>query len=249
MVLSKRQNGHLTQLPRLAIDPKQRQADYVLLSSDHYHYLERVRRLRVGDPFIIFDGSGHQWLARLAPERSPIEDCLPGTVIELPVSVHMGLAVLKGSGYEDTLRSLTELGVHEITPLLTQYTQVDPGTGKQGRWHKIALEAAEQCERLYWPQIQSPQLWLSWLQSLRVDRVIMCVTRLQVPHLGSVLQQDPTLTSLAVAVGPEGGWSPDEIQQGLDHQVQLVTLGSRILRATTAPIVAASLIAGFWESR
>ncbi len=249
MVLSKRQTGPLSQLPRLAIAPDQHDKAYVVLSSEQYHYLQRVRRLRPGDLFLVFDGTGCQWLARLAPQRSPIELMVASEFSEVPVSIHMGLAVIKGTDFESTLRSLTELGVQSITPLLTERTQIEPGAGKLERWQKIAREAAEQCERLQWPHIHAPQPWPIWLQQVHSHNLIMTIARVKTPHLWQILQRHPDLESIAVAVGPEGGWTDSEINQGLDHQAQLATLGPRILRAVTAPIVVASLITAAVETQ
>ncbi len=251
MVLSERAQSQLaqplTQLPRIAIDPQQRHGNQVELTSPQRRYLERVRRLRDQDPFLVFDGSGHQWLVRLGSSVAVIEQRVGSTTLELPLYTHLGLAVVKGGGFDETIRSLTELGIHELTPLLTARTQVDPKPTKITRWQTIAREAAEQCERSRWPQINPPQSWAAWLAGAQ-GMVCMAVARIDGPHFWHVLQ-DPSLSSIALAIGPEGGWTEAERRQGQEGRIQEVSLGSRILRAVTAPIAAASLIAASVDTR
>ncbi len=259
--------NRITRLARIAIAPEQIEADrhhqdpmglQIRLTPEQRHYLERVRRLQSGDPFLILDGLDHLWLAQLHSEGALIKQVLDPTETELGIDLHLGIAVMKGSGFDDLIRMLTELGVAQITPLLTERTIVQPGSGKLQRWSKIAQEATEQCERLRWPQIHSPQLLSTWLQQIEARPILLAVARREAPHLLTVLQRDlasprrdPVHSSqrsmfsrsIAVAVGPEGGWTDSEIQMGVEHGAQLISLGQRILRAATAPVVIASLVA------
>jgi len=247
MVLSERTHN-LSSLPRLAIDPAQRDpAGGLHLSSSQRHYLQRVHRLRPGDPFLVLDGSGKLWLAHWQPQKCQIATEVETLPRELPVSLHLGLAVVKGLGFDEVFRQVTELGVARITPLLTERTVVEPGPGRQERWQKIVREAAEQCERLHWPQVDPPTSWSRWLAELRANWWGIAVARQDAPLLLQVLPQlrDPVV---ALAIGPEGGWTESERRQAEAYGGVPVSLGPTILRSTTAAVAAASQVAAFYAS-
>lgn len=245
MVLSERTHD-LSSLPRLAIDPAQRDpAGGLHLTSPQQHYLQRVRRLKPGDPFLVLDGSGKLWLAHWQPQGSQIAGEVEALPRELPVYLHLGLAVVKGPGFDEVFRQVTELGAARITPLLTERTVVEPGSGRQERWQKIVQEAAEQCERLRWPQIDPPTPWTRWLAELKADWWGIAVARREAPPLLQVLPQrrDPVV---ALAIGPEGGWTEMERRQAEAYGGVPVSLGPTILRATTAAVAAGSQVAAFY---
>ncbi|MCF2970513.1 16S rRNA (uracil(1498)-N(3))-methyltransferase [Synechococcus sp. Nb3U1] len=247
MVLSERTHD-LSALPRLAIAPEQRDpAGNLNLTGSQQHYLQRVRRLKLGDPFLVFDGSGILWLAHWQPQGSRIAGWVETRPRELPIHIHLGLAVVKGPSFDEVFRQVTELGVAQITPLLTERTVLEPGSGRQERWQKIVQEAAEQCERLRWPQIDSPTAWTDWVRELRANWWGVTVARQEAPFLlqalpKSVVAADPVF-QVAIAVGPEGGWTAAELRQAQAREGVPVSLGATILRATTAAVVATSQIA------
>ncbi|MFS8821305.1 16S rRNA (uracil(1498)-N(3))-methyltransferase [Synechococcus sp. W60.2] len=250
MVLSERTHD-LSSLPRLAIDPAQRDAGGVLhLTGPQEHYLQRVRRLKPGDPFLVLDGSGKLWLAHWQPQGSQVMGEVEALPRELPVYLHLGLAVVKGPGFDEVFRQVTELGAARITPLLTERTVVEPGWGRRERWQKIVQEAAEQCERLRWPQVDPPTPWTSWLAELKADWWGIAVARENAPLLLQALpklrlsERDPVL---AVAIGPEGGWTEAERRQAEAHGGVPVSLGTTILRSTTAAVAASSQVAATYS--
>ncbi|MGQ9836909.1 MAG: 16S rRNA (uracil(1498)-N(3))-methyltransferase [Cyanobacteriota bacterium] len=250
MVLSERTHD-LSALPRLVIAPEQRDpAGHLHLTDSQQHYLQRVRRLKVGAPFLVLDGSGGLWLAHWQPQGSRVVGWVETQSRELPIRLHLGLAVVKGPAFDEVFRQVTELGVAQITPLLTERTVLEPGSGRQQRWQKIVQEAAEQCERLRWPQIAPSTPWASWVNTLEVDWWAIAVARGHTPLLMQVLPNRLAQTPdpvLAIAIGPEGGWTAAEIEQAQARGAIPVSLGSTILRATTAAVVAVSLIAAAYS--
>ncbi|MEN9224036.1 MAG: 16S rRNA (uracil(1498)-N(3))-methyltransferase [Thermostichus sp. HHBFW_bins_43] len=239
----------LSPLPRLVIAPEQRDPlGNLKLTGPQQHYLQRVRRLKPGDPFLVFDGSGALWLAHWQLQGSRIAGEVETLPRELPIHLHLGLAVVKGQGFDEVFRQVTELGVARITPLLTERTVLDPGSGRQERWQKMVQEAAEQCERLRWPQIDPPTPWAGWLADLKADWWGIAVARGRAPLLMHALPRkrvharDPVFP-VAIAIGPEGGWTAAELQQAQVYGGVPVSLGATILRATTAAVVATSQIA------
>ncbi|HAG83286.1 MAG TPA: 16S rRNA (uracil(1498)-N(3))-methyltransferase [Cyanobacteria bacterium UBA12227] len=252
----------MSQLQRLVIAPTQRQNDQIFLTSSQQHYLVRVLRLGKGDRFIALDGQGGWWLSELAANLSEaiiIE--LLSVQTELPISVTLMAAMPKGNGFEQIISGTTELGVACIIPIKSDRTLLNPSPQKLERWRRLAQEAAEQSERQIVPTILDPVNFTTSLEqavSLDAYRYI-CVTRRDAPHFLSCLSEnklflktghvDPfKLPSISIAIGPEGGWSDDEIEQAIAAEFQPVSLGYRILRTITAPIVALSLVGAVLES-
>jgi 16S rRNA (uracil1498-N3)-methyltransferase len=242
--------SQLKHLSRLAISPQQRRATHIDLNPEQHHYLHRVRRLQEGDPFLVFDGSGRLWQVIFQGRQSLIAQELSPCSRELPIHLHLGLALTKGGEFDEGIRHLTELGVQSITPLLTTRTLVNPGSHRIQRWQKIVTEAAEQSERLQIPIIYPPQSGVSWFEELVSDTSpelrLIAVARGSFPHLLSCLQ-DSGWGKIRVAIGPEGGWTEAEIQRAQEYHWKPISLGSRILRAVTAPLMVASLVAGISE--
>lgn len=254
----------MSQFQRIAIALSQVCDSLIDLTAFQQHYLSRVLRLREGDRFLVLDGLGHCWLTRLIP--SPTGKGLGGEILEefsltteLPVDVTLIAALPKGNAFDDVVRQVTELGVNCIIPVISDRTLLKPSPQKLQRWRRIALEASEQSERVIIPTIADP---LSWRESLKIvtqGQRFICEARGEFPHLLTVLDPPqppnppspiptPLFPSISIAIGPEGGWTEGELKDAIESGFQGVSLGSRIFRAVTAPLVALSLIAAKYES-
>ncbi|MBW4560497.1 MAG: 16S rRNA (uracil(1498)-N(3))-methyltransferase [Mojavia pulchra JT2-VF2] len=229
----------MTQLQRIAIAPSQFQQEQILLTKEQQHYLVRVLRLREGDRFIAMDGKGKWWLAQLETEQAQILEPLTITT-ELPVTITLLAALPKGNGFDEVVRCCTELGVAKIAPVLSDRTLLNPSPQKLERWRRIAAEAAEQSERSFVPTILEPVAFSSAITAGVADHRYICEARGEYPHLKDVIH--PVSTEILIATGPEGGWTEKEIESAIAAGFQAVSLGRRILRAVTAPVVALSII-------
>ncbi|MBD2100570.1 16S rRNA (uracil(1498)-N(3))-methyltransferase [Leptolyngbya sp. FACHB-261] len=232
-------------MQRLVIAPEQIQGNCIRLTAPQQHYLGNVLRLATGAQFIAMDGQGHWWRAQLEANAAMAQllEALAQQA-ELPVKVSVAVALPKGSGFDEVVRQLTELGASQIWPLRSERTLMQPGSGRLERWRRIAQEAAEQAERTVVPELAEPLSFSELLQATQpLEQKYICVTRSQPPSLWSQLQWGETL----LLTGPEGGWTESEQQQALAAGFQPVSLGSRILRAVTAPVVALGLVAAFLE--
>lgn len=237
---------------RVVVHPDQIQPPVIHLSAQQQHYLNRVLRLDQGDRFIALDGHGHAWLVQLdVPELGRIlADVDVHT--ELPVAVTLVVALPKGSGFDEVVRQATELGVTTILPVISDRTLLHPSPQKLERWQRIAQEAAEQSERQWVPTLSAPISFAQYLATLPTDLAqaphYLCVTRQPVPHLLTCLPPvSSTPNLITIAVGPEGGWTEPEIAQAIARGFQPVSLGARIFRTVTAPLVALALIGGAYE--
>lgn len=245
------------QLQRLVVDPSQIQDQRVFLTSEQEHYLYRVLRLRSGDRVIVMDGQGQSWLTELVEESAQLQAEILEPIVnpsELAIEVTLVMALPKGSGFDEVVRQATELGVTSIAPVISDRTLLNPSPQKLERWRRIAQEAAEQSEREIVPTVLEPVSFAKHLKEIkeisdRTSAKFICVTRRNAPHLLTLLSDKSSLSPipyplspLLIAIGPEGGWTDTEVENAIATGYQPVSLGSRILRAVTAPIVALSLI-------
>ncbi len=160
--------------------------------------------------------------------------------------LHLLLAVFKFDHMEWAIEKATELGVARITPILARRTEkhlAQAASKRVERWRRIALEASKQSRRTTIPEIAAP---LPLKQALEHEqsptRILLSETE-QATTLASALHNSgcPTSGPSYVGIGPEGGWTPEEMTLFTTHQWQPVTLGPRILRAETAAIAAIAI--------
>lgn len=234
----------MAQLQRIAIAPSQIQANLITLTKEQQHYLTRVLRLRPGDRFIAMDGQGKWWLSQLQIEQAEILEPL---TVETELSLGINLIVaLPKNGFDDIVRYCTELGVTCIAPVLSDRTLLNPSPQKLERWRRIATEAAEQSERAFVPTILAPLAFNTAITASTATHRYICEARGHYPHLNSVVKSDSR--EIVIATGPEGGWTEAEIENAIASGFQPVSLGRRILRAVTAPVVALTLISAISEN-
>ena len=234
----------MSQLQRIAIAPSQFQQGQILLTREQQHYLGRVLRLHEGDRFIAMDGKGKWWLAQIAGEQAQVLEALL-VETELPVSITLMIALPKGNGFDEVVRCCTELGVTCIAPVLSDRTLLHPSPQKLERWRRIAAEAAEQSERSFVPTILEPVAFNTAVAANQTSHRYICEARGEYPHLNKVLSN--ICAEIIIATGPEGGWTTQEVENAIAFGFQPVSLGRRILRAVTAPVVALSLITASCE--
>jgi 16S rRNA (uracil1498-N3)-methyltransferase len=172
---------------------------------------------------------------------------------EAALPLHLLLAVFKFDHMEWAIEKSTELGIASITPILARRTEkhlAQSALKRSERWRRIALEASKQSRRTDIPEIADPIALKSALdQEKSPTRILLSETEQQ-STLSAVLQASlsPTASeaasqSVAIAIGPEGGWTPEEMSLFTQHHWQPVTLGPRILRAETAAIAAIAIAA------
>ena len=236
----------MAQLQRLAIAPAQLQDQKILLTNQQQHYLGHVLRLRRGDHFVAMDGRGQWWLAQMEVNQAQILEPIR-VQTELPIAMTLFAALPKGNGFDDVVRSCTELGVTTVVPVVSDRTLLYPSSQKVERWRRIAQEAAEQSERTVVPAIWEPVSFTTSLAATTATHRYLCVARNACPHLKDALDASSTAAEVLIATGPEGGWTEAEVEVALAAGFQPVSLGRRILRAVTAPIVALSLVAAAFE--
>ena len=145
------------------------------------------------------------------------------------------------------IQKATELGVTAIIPLLTTRVIARPPAGRirttRERWQRIALDAAQQSEQWEFPRVTEPMALPELFRHV-LDTTLRCALLEQGARhsLGSLAIDHTFRGTIVLAVGPEGGWTTEEMQELLDQRFQTVSLGKSILRSETAPLVALSIL-------
>ena len=221
--------------------------DTATLTGDQASHLARVLRAEVGQIFdVVAGGFVHRAeITAVRPgdlprvefqlhEELESDTCLP---------LHLLVAIHKFDHLEWGLEKATELGVARITPILARRTEkhlAQAAPHRVIRWRRIALEAAKQSRRSSIPEIADP-LALKPALAAEGSHVQILLSEIeQATPLAQVLVADPA-TSVALAIGPEGGWTPEELGLFEQHGWRSVTLGPRILRAETAAVAAVAI--------
>ena len=235
-------------MQRITITPSQIDDGNLTLTTEQHHYLTRVIRLQSGGQFQAIDGTGNVYLAEIIDDTAQIRQLITTDSRELTQPVTLICALPKGNNFDDIVRACTELGVTEIIPALSDRTLLQPSPQKLQRWRKIAQEAAEQSERIFIPTIAEPQAVRAILAQIPDSlHKYICEARGELPHLLTCLQSTLINQPIILAIGPEGGWSESEIERAIQAGFQPVSLGKRVLRTITAPIVALSIVAAAIE--
>lgn len=214
----------------------------VELPRDATHHLARVLRLRDGAGVVVADGAGMQVSAALdGSDLRLVDDPVQVPAPRPRVTVWQALG--KGRKHDEVVRVLTELGVDRIVAVTSRRTQVDL-TGKvdkaRDRWSAVARSACEQSRRPWAPELAGPVDLATCLEELDAPCLLAHVGATHDPL--AVLAHLGDLDEVVVAVGPEGGWTDDEVAAFADTDARPVGLGPTVLRTEHAATVLASVV-------
>jgi 16S rRNA (uracil1498-N3)-methyltransferase len=217
-------------------------------------------RLQSGDEIYVFDGAGREFqcavqsIGRDAAELNVIAEVEPARP-ESPLQLTLAIVLLKGEKFDLVIQKATELGVTRIVPLDSERADrrlrdsEDPHN-RITRWRRIAREAAKQSGRAGVPEVAAPFTFnfLLMMSAVSEKADSTNVTRLMFSERGgkSLVEVTNSLverpSEIVAVVGPEGGWTDQEIELAREGGWEIVTLGGRTLRAETAAIVVAALL-------
>ncbi|MES2818834.1 MAG: 16S rRNA (uracil(1498)-N(3))-methyltransferase [Pseudomonadota bacterium] len=212
------------------------------------HYIGRVLRLGPGAAVQLFDGSGDEFLGELIEVgkksvRVELRERLSGQPPS-PLAVHLGQGLSRGERMDWAIQKATELGVGEITPIVSARCEVrlkdERSEKRMAHWRQVATSACEQCGRSVLPVIHPPQLLADWLIQIQAD------LKLVLHPVAEPLTSHVRPQSLAFLIGPEGGLSDAEVAQAQDSGFHAARLGPRVLRTETAAVVALTVAQQLW---
>ena len=229
----------------------------VALPRDEAEHLTRVLRVAAGDEVAVFDGRGREYLARvIGAVRRDVRVQLLSRIdpaAELPVSVTLVQAILKGDKMDDVVRDAVMLGVAAIQPIVTRRAETTIAALLRGarldRWRRIALASVKQSRRAVLPEIRTPLTFETYLDEPPAAIRLMLVepsAEVDAESL-AVLRGVSTPPDACLIVGPEGGWEEREWTAAAAAGVRLISLGHRTLRADAVPIAALSVLNFLWD--
>jgi 16S rRNA (uracil1498-N3)-methyltransferase len=222
------------------------------LAKEQRHYLVHVLRLKPGDPVALFNASDGEWRAFLRDAgKKHVSVRVEGKVSEArqPPDIDFLFAPLKHARLDYMVQKATELGARRLRPVITQRTVAERVNLE--RMKANAIEAAEQCNLIFVPEVADPEkldrVLASWP---RQRRLVFCDETAGLANPLAALEG--VTPPAAVLIGPEGGFTEDERAMIKATSAAIaISLGPRIMRADTAAVAALTLIqamAGDWHA-
>ena len=234
------------------------------LSPDETHHLMQVLRMTPGDPAFVFDGCGNEYKCIFRSFKDGHAELEIGghalkDIVESPIDLTLAQALAKGEKFDFIIQKATELGVSRIAPLLTRYADVrldDQQISRRvERWQRISLEALKQCGRRKLVEITAPRTVRDFVGAAKssppqtshglpsaTDRTLLLFSERGGLALTDALAEISKSSPVVALIGPEGGWSDDELELLNEFGCKSVTLGPRVLRTETAAVAAVTLI-------
>ncbi len=215
-----------------------------VVGSEHHH-LRNVVRLGLSETIRIIDGEGTVITATI----TKIETELTNTNIEkreyqkrTTPSITLFQGLPKHDKMELILQKTTELGVTQIVPTITERSLQKPSKNKLERWQRIMLSATKQCGRAWIPELNKIQTLQDCINAIHTyDCALIFWEKEPERHIQSVLRKYPEVNSIALIVGPEGGFTVNEVKDIIEKGCIPVKIGSTVLRTETAAIAGVAM--------
>ena len=240
---------------RFYIAPENWNTDALVLRDSEVHHARDVLRLEPGERVVVFNGRGHEVTAeikKVTREEIQLRKLHEARVPPLPCQIALAQAIPKARNMDLIVQKAVELGAAEIAPIVSDRTIVHlenkEAARKQAKWQQVAIEAAKQCGQNWLPTVRKPRkladffdagasLQLRLIGSLQSDAT----------HLKTVLaeyerEHQARPTSVLMCIGPEGDFTPAELNLARSYGCRPITLGPIILRVETAAIYCLSVL-------
>lgn len=231
---------------------------FVTIEGSDVNHIRNVLRMKAGEKVRISTSSGKNYFCRLSEigetmvQAEILEELAEGT--ELPNKIYLFQGLPKGDKMELIIQKAVELGAYEIIPVSMKNCVVKldakKAENKVRRWQEIAKSAAKQSKRSLIPEIRTPLTYRQAVEAAReLDAVLvpyenergMAATKEAVERLKAG-------QSIGIFIGPEGGFAPEEIELAKSEDMQLISLGKRILRTETAGLATLAVLAYHLET-
>ena len=222
------------------------------LGREYFTYIKDVLRLKKGDELILFDGAGHEYrtVIRDFSSRDVCLDIIRKETIKLPATrITLAQSLPKGGKMDLIIQKSTELGANRIVPFISSRSiprlTGARAAGKAARWRKIAIEASRQCGRGDVPEVSDIVSFDEMLNApgRHTLRIILWEAE---PELGirEILtdEKHAGVDSFFIVIGPEGGFSWEEIEKARQCGFISASLGRLILRTETVPLAILSIL-------
>ena len=237
-------------MPRFYVPNPSIQDGLLRIEGREVRHIRKVLRLKTGDRITVFDGSGKEY------EGAILEEGASSVLVKVQniffpekdshLVITLAQSLLKGEKMDFLIQKATELGVKEIIPFFSSRSvpllEKSRRPQRHRRWERIAVEASKQCGRGMVPKIEPLKDYSEMLQIASSDGLRLILWEREGIKLREVLERPESKTKIFFVVGPEGGFSQEEIDEAEKSGFIPVVLGRRILRAETASLCLLSIL-------
>jgi 16S rRNA (uracil1498-N3)-methyltransferase len=236
---------------RFYLAPNEWNPDALVLSGSEAHHARNVLRLEEGDKVVLFNGRGREITAAITSTGSrtvELRKLHEAATPPLRCRITLAQAIPKGKNMDLIVQKAVEIGASEIVPILSDRTIVrldeDDAAQKQAKWQTIAIEAAKQCGQNWLPPVSTPcTLPQFFAERHKFDLQLIGSLQSDALHLKQILSDHRTRPeSVLMLIGPEGDFTPAELNLARSHGCRPITLGPIILRVETAAIYCLSVL-------
>ena len=240
-------------MSRFYVKPEDVTGDEILVSREEAHHIIDVMRLSSGDEIVAFDGTGKEYIGRILNASRGCVKIKIEKINEVKpqdkISITLAQALPKKTKMDFIIEKATELGVDKIIPLATERTIVrlrgEKGPQKNQRWQNVAISASKQCGRPDIPKINPAAKFNDILKEVKhYDLAMMACLNDEAKPLREVISGFNG-KKILVMVGPEGDFTPREINSAKIAGVKLISLGRLVLRVETAGLFILSVLSAF----
>lgn len=242
---------HRFYIPPAAWDPAR-----LRISGAEAHHARNVLRFAPGDKAVLFNGRGREITAEVTDVGArdvSLRALHEAATAPLRCRITLGQAIPKGKNMDLIVQKAVEIGASEIVPIMSDRTVVrldaKEAAQKQAKWQTIAIEAAKQCGQNWLPQVQTPRAVLDFLREQpQTDLRLIGSLQSDALHLKEILAEFLTSSggqrpaSVLMMIGPEGDFTPAELNLARANGCRPITLGPVILRVETAAIYCLSVL-------
>lgn len=230
--------------------------DKIIIKGEDVNHIKNVLRCKVGDMLVLSNGDGIDFQVRIDSfeQRQIITkiENVSKSKTEPPLSITLFQGIPKGNKMDFIVQKSVELGIKRIVPIITErtisrFSNEKDKAKKALRWQRIALEAAKQCNRSIIPKVDTPMNFTNIMNLFNnFDFIVLpyemekCMTLEN--SIREIKADGVKIKSIGLIIGPEGGFSEEEVDEAVNRGAKSVTLGPRILRTETAGLAVLAVL-------
>ena len=241
---------------RFFVSENQIGEENITITGSDVNHIKNVLRMKVGETIFISDGKDNEYIC----EITSLDEDVTAKIVdmnkeshELPIKVTLFQALPKSDKMETVIQKMIELGAVEIVPVKTSRCIVKLDDKKAAkkvyRWNEIAKSAAKQSKRGIIPEVTDVMTYEQALEKAKeMDTILFPYEGAEdIDHTREIFGKIDSGSRVAIFIGPEGGFSIDEVAKAKDAGAQEITLGNRILRTETAGMMIMSVLMYLFE--
>lgn len=232
---------------RFYVNPENIHANTLYITNGQVHHLKDVMRVKQGNKIIALDGKGKEYtgiVTSISSGQIEVKISKIKQMKEKKYHIHLVQSIPKKDVMDSIIQKATELGVDEITPIISAHTivKIKDDTKKIERWNRIVIESVKQCNRMDTPLINPIKSFKQVLDTLQEDTLCIIASTSGKRQLVKQALHNNTHNNITILIGPEGDFTPEEVETAIDKGCVPVSLGDIVLRCDTAAMLLIGLV-------